>query len=361
MMNIRVRDRVDTTPIYQAGLPIELVARERGLDPDTIIKLASNENPLGPSPKAIEAIIREAPHVHLYPDGGAWELTGKLAAIHGLTREHFIIGNGSNEIIEFLGQALLEPGTNVVMGEFPFAVYPLVTYHFGADARKIAMPGLKHDTEAMLAAIDANTRMVCISSPNNPTPLHNSEDELRAMIRAIPENVVLCLDAAYTEYLDEQPDLVPEILANRPLIVLRTFSKVYGLAGLRVGYGMGSPALISLLQRTRQPFNVGVLAQKAALAALDDRAFVERSIRVNRDGLLQVQEGLKRLGLDAVFGQTNFYLVKVPDPAKTCDALLGRGVIVRSVAPSGLKGMMRVSVGTKEENQRFLDALPNCL
>ena len=360
-MNIRARDRVDTTPIYQAGLPIELVARERGLDPSRIVKLASNENPLGPSPKAVEGIVREAPHVHLYPDGGAWDLTGKLAAIHGLTRDHFIIGNGSNEIIEFLGQALLEPGTNVVMGEFPFAVYPLVTYHFGADARKVAMPGLKHDTEAMLAAIDANTRMVCLASPNNPTPLHNSPDEIRAMIAAIPDHVVLCLDAAYTEYLDEQPDLVPEILQNRPVIVLRTFSKVYGLAGLRVGYGMGSPALISLLQRTRQPFNVSTLAQKAALAALDDHAFVERSINLNRAGLAQVKEGLVKLGLDAVFGQTNFYLVKVADPAKTCDALLNQGVIVRSVAPSGLKGMIRVSVGTREENQRFLDTLPTCI
>ncbi len=360
-MNIRARDRVDTTPIYQAGLPIELVARERGLDPSRIVKLASNENPLGPSPKAVEAIVREAPHVHLYPDGGAWDLTGKLAAIHGLTRDHFIIGNGSNEIIEFLGQALLEPGTNVVMGEFPFAVYPLVTYHFGADARKVAMPGLKHDTEAMLAAIDANTRMVCLASPNNPTPLHNSPDEIRAMIAAIPDHVVLCLDAAYTEYLDEQPDLVPEILQNRPVIVLRTFSKVYGLAGLRVGYGMGSPALISLLQRTRQPFNVSTLAQKAALAALDDHAFVERSINLNRAGLAQVKEGLVKLGLDTVFGQTNFYLVKVSDPAKTCDALLNQGVIVRSVAPSGLKGMIRVSVGTREENQRFLDTLPTCI
>lgn len=346
-----------TTPLYKAGLPIELVAREFGLDAKSIVKIASNENPLGPSPKAMEAIRQATGELHRYPDGGAWDLTRKLAKQYDLNPDQFIVGNGSNEILELLAQAFLEPGTNAVMGEFPFVVYPLVTHHFGAEIRKVLMPGLRHDLDAMLKAIDKNTRIVFLASPNNPTPYAVEREHLMAFIDALPEHVLLCFDAAYAEYMDDPLDLRDQIKAGKSVIETRTFSKIYGLAGLRIGYGMAPEWIINLLKRTRQPFSVNSLALAGALAALDDAEFIQLSRVSNKEGTRQLCEGLQKLGLEYEAESANFILVKTTDPEDVCQRLLRIGIIVRSMAPFSLNGMIRVSVGSSLENSRFLNAI----
>ncbi len=356
-MNLKIRDRVETTPLYKPGLPIELVAREKGLNPADIIKLASNENPLGPSPKAVTAMQAALTELHRYPDGGAWELSGKLSQKLGVTRDQIILGNGSNEIIEFLGQAFLQPGTNVIMGEFPFVVYPLVTHHFGAEARKIPMPGLKHDLPAMLDAVDENTRLICVASPNNPTPYHNTHAEILHCVENLPEHVVFCFDGAYLEYLNEAPDLLNLIQQKPNVIILRTFSKIYGLGGLRLGYAYSSPELIAVLQRTRQPFNVSSVAQAGGIGALDDTEFVNRSKAINDAGIEQISAALGNRSIEYHRGETNFMLVKVPGVSDVCESLLEKGVIVRSMANFGLDDMFRVSIGVKSENEKFLECL----
>ena len=355
---VQPREGVADTPLYKPGLPIELVAREYGLDAKTIVKIASNENPLGPSPMAMEAIGKAVSDLHRYPDGGAWQLTHQLAAIHGLKPEQFIIGNGSNEVLELLAQAFLEPGTNAVMGEYPFVVYPLVTRHFGAEIRKVRMPGLRHDLPAMIDAIDEQTRLVFIASPNNPTPYSVSRQEIDAFVAALPEHVLCCFDAAYTEYMESPVTLVDAISkSGKAIIETRTFSKIYGLAGLRVGYGMAPEWVVSLLKRTRQPFSVNSLALVGAQAALKDEAFVARSRESNLAGIRQLCSGLDQLGLSWDAEQSNFILVKVADAAGICESLLKMGVIVRSMEPFSLDGMIRVSVGSTSENDRFLNAI----
>ena len=357
---ISVRKGVADTPAYKPGLPIELVAREYGIAAGSIIKLASNENPLGPSPKAIEAIQRELMSLNRYPDGSAWNLTGRLCEKYGLSREQLIIGDGSNEILELLAQVFLEPGTNAVMGEYPFVVYPLVTQHFGAEIRKVPMPDFRYDCDALLDAIDEQTRLVFIASPNNPTPYDIPANEIERMIERLPDHVVLCLDAAYSEYLDNPPDLTPFVKAGKNVVVTHTFSKIYGLAGLRVGYAYAPDWIISLLLRTRQPFSVNSLALIGALAALDDHEFVQQAREINKQGTIQLCDGLKKLGLSVYAAQANFILMKFDDSDKMAQDLLKRGVIVRPNAFS-LDGMIRVSVGLPSENERFLDTVSELL
>lgn len=359
--SIPVRKGVFDTPIYEPGLPVERVARDYGISPDSIIKLASNENPLGPSPKAVEAIQRELVTLNRYPDGGAWNLTHRISEKIGVPTNRIITGNGSNEILELLGQVFLEPGTNAVMGEFPFIVYPLVTRHFGAKIRSVPMPGLKYDLDAMLDAIDEHTRLIFIASPNNPTPYDIPVDEILSFINRLPDHVVVCFDEAYAEYLDEQVNWIPLIDAGKNVVVTRTFSKIYGLAGLRVGYAYGPEWIISLLLRTRQPFSVNSLALVGALAALDDDEFVALSKNNNNEGLQQLSEGLKKLGLKAEIAKSNFILVHVPNPTVLCEDLLKRGIIVRSVESFSLDGMVRVSVGCASENERFLHTISELL
>ena len=346
-----------TQPVYEPGKPIEYVARELGLDPAGIIKLASNENPFGPSPRALAAARRALEQGALYPDGGCFELRQRLARHHGLAPSQFVVGNGSNEVIELLGHAFLGPGDEVVMARPAFVVYQLVTLLFGARPVEVPLRDWHHDLDRMAEAVTPRTKLVCICSPNNPTGTANSGEEIARFIEALPGHVVAVVDEAYSEYLESPPDLRPLIRSGRPVIGLRTFSKIYGLASLRVGYGYASPELAGLLQRVRQPFNVNAIGQAAAVAALDDEAFASDCARRNREGLAQLAAGCGRLGVRHVPSVANFVLVEVGDGAAAFDALQRRGVIVRPVSSYGLPGWIRVTVGSDEQNGRFLSEL----
>lgn len=274
-----VNPNVLSQPVYEPGKPIDEVARELGLDPNGILKLASNENPLGPSPLALAAATRALAQSELYPDGGCFALRQKLAAIHGLAPDQWVVGNGSNELLELLGHVFLRPGDEVVMGTPAFIVYKLVALLFGARPVEVPLVNHRHDLDALARAITPRTKLIFLPSPNNPTGTANTPEEITAFVRALPEHVVFVFDEAYAEFLDNPPDLRPLIAEGRKVIGLRTFSKIYGLASLRVGYGYSSPELAALLNRVRQPFNVNAIGQAAALAALDDHAFVARAAR----------------------------------------------------------------------------------
>ncbi|MEO5957637.1 MAG: histidinol-phosphate transaminase [Opitutaceae bacterium] len=348
---------VRTQPVYEPGKPIEYVARELGLDPAGIIKLASNENPFGPSPLAVAAAKRAIEQGELYPEGGCFELRQKLAVKFKLSSDHFVIGNGSNEVIELLGHVFVGPGDEVVMGAPAFVVYKLVTLLFGAKAVEVPLRDWRHDLERIAAAITPRTKLVYVCSPNNPTGTANTEAELRAFVRALPDHVVVVVDEAYAEFLEKAPDLRPSIAEGRKIICLRTFSKIYGLAALRVGFGYASAELVALLNRVRQPFNVNAIAQAAAVAALDDAAFAEKTARENRAGLAQIENGCRALGLEFVPSVANFMLVRVGDGTRVFDALQRRGVIVRPVKSYGLPEWIRVTVGTRQQNERLLEEL----
>lgn len=348
---------VRTQPIYEPGKPIEYVARELGLDPAGIIKLASNENPFGPSPLARAAARQALEQGQLYPDGGCFELREKLAIKRGLKADQFVVGNGSNEIIELLGHAFLGAGDHVVMAAPAFVVYKLVTLLFGAKAIEVPLSNWRHDLAALAAAVTPQTKIVYVCTPNNPTGTANTEADLHAFVRALPEHVVAVVDEAYAEFLERPPDLRPLLREGRKIVCLRTFSKIYGLASLRVGYGYASAELCALLNRVRQPFNVNAIAQAAAVAALDDQEFADRCARANRAGLMQLEEGCRRLQLEVVPSVANFMLIRVGDGNRIFDSLQRRGVIVRPVKSYGLPEWIRVTVGTPAQNDRFLTEL----
>ncbi len=352
-----VKPAVLRQPTYEPGKPIEDVARELGLDPAGIIKMASNENPLGPSPRALAAARRALEQGQLYPDGGCVALRRKLSERFSLGADQFIVGNGSNEIIELLGHAFLNPGDEAIMGTPAFAVYKLATLLFGAKPVEVPLTNFRHDLPAMARAITPRTKLVFVASLNNPTGTANTEAEILAFARGLPDHVVGVFDEAYAEYLEKQPDLRPLIAEGRAVICLRTFSKIYGLAALRIGYGYADAGLIGLLNRLRQPFNVNAIAQAAAIAALDDREFTERCAKENLAGLAQLGEGFRRLGLEQVPSVANFILVKVGDGARWFAALQRRGVIVRPLQPYGLPEWLRITVGTHEQNERVLAEL----
>ena len=348
-------------PVYDPGKPIEAVAREHGLDVAGISKLASNENPFGPSPKAIEAVRNMLSRLQLYPDGNCYELRRAIAAERGISEEAILVGNGSNEIIELLSHVFLKPGVEVVMGAQAFIVYKLMTLLFGATPVEVPMQGFAHDVAAMRAAVTDRTRLLFLASPNNPTGATSSASELLELAESLPPHVIFCLDEAYAEYLEQVPDLRAAILAGRKIICLRTFSKMYGLGGLRVGYGYGDPELIALLQRVRQPFNVNSVAQAAALAALGDRAFVDRCRRQNEAGRRILCEGLSELGIETFGGQANFVLSKVGNGSQFFDKLQARGLIVRPLAGYGMPEHVRITIGRPEENERLLDQVRDLL
>lgn len=345
---------------YQPGKPIEEVARELGLgDPATIVKLASNENALGPSPLALEAMARAAQRMHIYPDGDSYYLRDALARKYGLSREEIFLGHGSNEILALLAHIYLGPGVSAVMSEMAFVVYKLVTALYQGTAIEVPMQNFTHDLAAMRAAIRADTRIVFVANPNNPTGTLAPAAELYRFLDDLPAHVVAVLDEAYIELLPPrlQPDTLRYVREKRNVYILRTFSKAHGLAGLRIGYALAPPDGIALLNRVRQPFNVNAMAQAAALAALDDELHLARTRAMVDEGLDQLSQGLAAMGIPYVPSAANFLLVKVGKGRKYFESLLRQRVIVRPVDNYGLPDYVRVTVGTREENQRFLDAL----
>lgn len=350
-------------PVYQPGRPIEEVARELGLPAAGIIKLASNENPLGPSPAALKAMREVLANIHLYPDGNAYYLKQRLAAKLGIEPAQLILGNGSNELLEFVGHAFLEPGVDVVVSQYCFVVYPLVTKLFGANLITVPAKDYGHDLDAMLKAITAKTRVVFVANPNNPTGTLVSTEALAKFIAQIPPNVVLALDEAYLEFLDEPANFIPLIRGGQQpnLLLMRTFSKIFGLAGLRLGYGIACPELIAALEKIRQPFNTNSIAQAGALAALDDTAHVQRTRENNTQGLRYLKSECQKLGLEFVPSAANFLLVKVGLGGRVFEEMQKLGVIVRPMGGYQLPEWVRITVGTPAENERCVAALKQVL
>ena len=348
---------------YVPGKPIDELAREYGLAESDIVKLASNENPRGPSPKVRDAIASAAAGVTRYPDGNGFALKSALAERYGVSLDQIVLGNGSNDILELATQAFLRPGDHAVYAQHAFAVYPLATQARGATGIVVPARELAHDLAAMRAAITPRTRIVFVANPNNPTGTWLAGDELREFIASVPAEVLIVLDEAYNEYLEKarQANSAAWIADHPNLLVSRTFSKAYGLAGLRVGYGLAEASVADMLNRVRQPFNVNSVAQAAALCALGDTEYVEESARLNRAGLDQLMRGLAEMDVSYVPSHGNFLLVHIGDAAAINEQLLRRGVIVRPVANYGLPEHLRVTVGLATENQRFLDALRACL
>ena len=350
-------------PTYQPGRPIEEVARELNLPAESIIKVASNENPFGPSPLALAALHKAIGGVNLYPDGNAFYLKQKLAAKLGVETANLILGNGSNEIIEFVAHALLEPGTDVVVSQYCFAIYPIVAKMFGANVIIVPARDYGHDLPAMLRAITVNTRIVFVANPNNPTGTLAPREEVIKFVNDVPDDVLLVMDEAYIEFLDDAVDLVPLIRlgARKNLVLMRTFSKIYGLAGLRVGYGIADAGLISAFEKVRQPFNINLLAQAAALAALDDDEHVRKTRANNFGGLQFFEKAFRRLNLQFVPSSANFILVRVGEGQRIFDAMQKLGVIVRPMGGYQLPEWIRLSIGTPQENERSLGALEKSL
>lgn len=346
---------------YEPGKPIEETARELGLDPDSIVKLASNENPLGPAPLAIEAMKNEAAGVHIYPDGGGYKLRNALAEKYDLGLENIVLGNGSNEIIELLCHCFLNQDAELIAAEHAFVVYKLMATLFGAKYVEVADPDFIHDVDAMADAITENTRLVFIANPNNPTGTMVNEAALDRFMDRLPEHVVAVFDEAYFEFLEDAPDTLKYVREGRNVCVLRTFSKAYGLAGLRIGYGLASPQVAAILQKARQPFNANAMAQAAALAAMSDQEHVAKTLETNNAGLAFYEKAFAERDLQYVPSVANFILVKVGDGDAVFQAMLEKGVIVRAMRGYKIPNWVRISIGTEDENERCLKVLDEVL
>jgi histidinol-phosphate aminotransferase len=342
---------------YEPGKPVEDLARELGLAPGEIIKLASNENPLGPSPAARQAMIDTIDRAHFYPDGGGYYLREAVAEQLGLSMANVILGNGSNEIIEFLGHAYLQPGDEVVVAKHSFAVYRLMAQLFGAKVVDVPDPDFTADLDGMLAAITPRTKEVFIANPNNPTGTMVFQEDIDRFMAQVPEQVMVVFDEAYYEFLDEPPDVLQYVRTGRNVVVLRTFSKIQGLANLRIGYGLATAEIIEVLQKARQPFNANGIAQAGALAGMSDHAHMDETRRVTREGRNFFQAQFLEMNLEFVPSHANFVLLRVGDGKKVFEALLRRGLIVRAMGSYGLPEWIRVSVGTMPQNKAFIAAL----
>jgi histidinol-phosphate aminotransferase len=358
-----VNTALKTLPTYQPGRPIEEVARELHLPANKIIKLASNENPLGPSPAALAAMQKVMANLHLYPDGNAFYLKQKLAEKLGMAPANLVLGNGSNEIIEFVGHTYFAPGVEVVVSQFCFAIYPLVAKLMGTNVITVPAKNHGHDLPAMLKAITPQTRVVFVANPNNPTGTLAPREEVIRFVNEIPDNVLLVMDEAYVEFLDDAVDLVSLIRlgARQNLLLMRTFSKIFGLAGLRLGYGIGHPDLIAVLEKIRQPFNINAIAQAGALAALDDAEHMRKTRENNSRGLHFFAGAFRELKLEFIPSAANFILVRVGEGQKVFEAMQQQGVIVRPMGGYQLPEWIRISVGTPKENERGLGALKSAL
>jgi len=359
MSGLQPKPGIETLAVYEPGRPLEEVARAHGLAPGALVKLASNENSLGPSPRAVAAMQQAATRMHLYPDGGAFYLRQALAAKLGISPDMLLFGNGSNEIIEFLGHVFLGPGTNLVMSQAAFIIYKLVADSFGAETRMAPMQHFTHDLEAMLALIDAQTRLVFVANPNNPTGTRVDNDALQRFLDRVPPHVLVVLDEAYVELMppEAQPPVLDWVREGRNLLVMRTFSKTYGLAGIRLGYAVAATEVLALLNKFRQPFNVNAMALAAALAALEDDEYVAQTRRLVQEGLQFFEQACAEMGLETVPSVANFLLIKTGEGRRHFEALQRQGVIVRPMDGYGLKDWIRVTVGTPAENARCLQAL----
>lgn len=348
---------------YRPGKPTSELARELGLDEAGIVKLASNENPLGPSPAALAAAQDALHDMALYPDGAGFALKSKLSAKLGVAANQIVLGNGSNDVLDMAARAFLGPAASAVYAQHAFAVYPIATLTAGAAGIEVAARNYGHDLDAMRAAVRGDTRVLWIANPNNPTGTFLPWAQIETFLETVPPQVLVVLDEAYGEYLPpaERCDTAAWLARFPNLLISRTFSKAYGLAGLRVGYGLGSAGVIDLLNRVRHPFNVNAPALAAAEAALGDEAFLARSHALNSAGMAQLAAGLTEMGIEIVPSKGNFLLAKVGAAARINAELLKRGVIVRPVDNYGLPEFLRVSVGLAAQNARFLDALRACL
>jgi histidinol-phosphate aminotransferase len=345
---------------YQPGKPISELARELGLDERKIVKLASNENPRGVGPRTRAAIEAAFGDIARYPDGNGYELKLALSKRYGVDMSQIVLGNGSNDVLELVALAFLGPGLSAVYSQHAFAVYPLATQARGARAIVVPAREFGHDVEAMAAAIADDTRVVWIANPNNPTGTLVASERLEAFVRRVPERVIVVIDEAYNEYLHAnlRSPTVAWLKRHPNLVITRTFSKAYGLAGLRVGYTLAHPQVADVMNRVRQPFNVNGVALAAAVAALNDMEFVARSYADNLQGMRQIEEGARALGLEWIPSYGNFITLRVGRAAEIYKRLLKRGVIVRPVGGAyQLPEHLRVTIGTAEENERFLAAL----
>ena len=361
-LNIRVPENIQSLVPYPPGKPIEELERELGLSGS--IKLASNESPIGPSKKAIEAIKGVLSGLNRYPDGSGYYLKRALAGrMGGLLPEQVILGNGSNEIIELLIRTFVGGGEEVLTGDPSFAVYPIITQASGGKWVGVPLKDFTLDLDAMAKAVTEKTRLVIIANPNNPTGTAVGEKALRAFIESVPDDVIVAIDEAYIEYVKMSgfPMSLEYVREGRPVVVMRTFSKIFGLAGLRIGYGVAHAELIDYMDRVRQPFNVSTVAQSAALAALDDTEHLAKARRVNDEGLKYLTGAIDAMGLTQLPTEANFFVIKVGDGKGVYEALLKKGVIVRPMDAFGLGEYIRVNVGITEENQRFITALGEVL
>ncbi len=348
---------------YQPGKPISELAREIGMAPERIVKLASNENPLGPSPKALAAMERELHELARYPDGSGYDLKRVLSERLGVASAQIVLGNGSNDVLDMAARAFLSPESSAVYSEHAFAVYAISTRMAGAEGITAPAREYGHDLQAMLDAVRADTRMIFIANPNNPTGTFLINDDLLAFLQQVPEHVLVVLDEAYGEYLPEtlKSDAVNWLARFPNLIVTRTFSKAYGLAGLRIGYALASAEVADLLNRVRQPFNVGHLALAAAAAAAADDEFIARSYALNQLGMRQITQGLALLKLNYIPSYGNFLAVRIGNATAMYRRLLESGVIVRPIGNYGMAEFLRVSIGLAAENHQFLQALESAL
>ena len=356
-------DHIRAIAPYQGGKPIAELAREMGLQVEDIVKLASNENPLGISPKADFAIQEALLDIARYPDGNSYVLREAVSQKFNVTPNQIVFGNGSNDILELAARAFLTPGCEAIYSQHAFAVYPLVTQATGATGVVVPAKNFSHDLSAMLAAITAKTRMIFVANPNNPTGTLLGKDELFPFLKLVPSQVLVVLDEAYDEYLSvaNKSEAISWLAEFDNLIISRTFSKAYGLAGLRIGFGLCHVSIADMMNRVRQPFNVNSIAQAAAVASLADDDFVERSYALNQAGMMQLTQGFNKLGLKFIPSFANFISFTVKNAAEVNQKLLQNGVIVRPIANYEMPDYLRVSIGLFSENARFLEVLENIL
>ena len=357
----RANRQLRNLAVYEPGKPIEETARELGVRPNEIVKLASNENPLGPSPRAVAAMRAAIESAELYPDGSGFVLCEALATKLGCDHGNIILGNGSNEIIEFVGHAFLEPGDDVIAFEHAFIAYKLIATLFGAQTIEIATPNFQPNLNAILDAITPKTKVIFIANPNNPTGALIGPDEIDRFLTRIPDNIVTVLDEAYFEFLENPPDTLSHVRDGRNLIVLRTFSKIYGLASLRVGYGIARPELVEVLQKTRQPFNVNGIGQVGALASLGDDEHLRKTKEITDEGRSFLEKQFQAMGLRFVHSAGNFVFVRVGNGPGVFKKMLARKIIVRPLGGYHLPEWIRITVGTMEQNDKCIEALKKVL